>query len=159
MSKLKEPQTIAAANGIATDDAFGAVVPPIYLSSTFALAGFEQGRAYDYTRTANPSRDMLADTLTQLEDGAGAVVVSSGMAAVDLVLGQLKHDDLIVAPHDCYGGTYRLLAARRDREQFNVAFIALAMRRTSTENFSSKSVSSSPASSPHSGRNTSSSIL
>ncbi len=123
MSKLKEPQTIAAANGIATDDAFGAVVPPIYLSSTFALAGFEQGRAYDYTRAANPSRDMLADTLTQLEGGAGAVVVSSGMAAVDLVLGQLKHDDLIVAPHDCYGGTYRLLAARRDREQFNVAFI------------------------------------
>jgi cystathionine gamma-synthase len=45
MSKLKEPQTVAAANGIATDDTFGAVTPPIYLSSTFAFAGFEQGRA------------------------------------------------------------------------------------------------------------------
>lgn len=123
MSKLKEPQTVAAANGIATDDAFGAVVPPIYLSSTFAFVGFEQARAYDYTRTANPSRDVLADTLAKLEGGAGAVVVSSGMAAVDLVLGQLKLHDLIIAPHDCYGGTYRLLAARRDREQFNVAFI------------------------------------
>jgi cystathionine gamma-synthase len=123
MSKLKEPQTVAAANGIATDDTFGAVTPPIYLSSTFAFAGFEQGRAYDYTRTANPSRDLLGDTLAKLEGGAGAVVVSSGMAAVDLVLAQLRRGDLVVAPHDCYGGTYRLLAARRDRDQFNVVFI------------------------------------
>ncbi len=123
MTKLKEPQTVAAANGIATDDTFGAVTPPIYLSSTFAFTGFEQGRAYDYTRTANPSRDLLGDTLAKLEGGAGAVVVSSGMAAVDLVLAQLRRGDLVVAPHDCYGGTYRLLAARRDRDQFNVAFI------------------------------------
>src|SRR5450830_196261 len=94
MSKLKEPQTVAAVNGIATDDAFGAVVPPIYLSSRFAFVGFEQARAYDYTRTANPSRDVLADTLAKLEGGAGAVVVSSGMAAVDLVLGQLKLHDM-----------------------------------------------------------------
>ena len=66
---------------------------------------------------------MLADTLAKLEGGSGAVVVSSGMAAVDLVLSQLARDDLVVAPHDCYGGTYRLLAARRDRGQFDVAFI------------------------------------
>jgi cystathionine gamma-synthase len=66
---------------------------------------------------------MLADTLAKLEGGAGAVVVSSGMAAVDLVLSQLKQDDLVVAPHDCYGGTYRLLAARRSRQQFRVAFV------------------------------------
>jgi cystathionine gamma-synthase len=121
--KFKKPQTIAVASGIAADTAFGAVTPPIYLSSTFAFANFGQGRAYDYTRTANPSRDMLADTLTQLEGGAGAIVVSSGMAAVDLALSQLKHDDLVVAPHDCYGGTYRLLCARRSRQQFRVAFI------------------------------------
>jgi cystathionine gamma-synthase len=63
MSKPKEPETIAASNGIAADDAFGAVTPPIYLSSTFAFAGFERGRAYDYTRTANPTRDMLAETI------------------------------------------------------------------------------------------------
>jgi len=121
--KFKELQTIAVASGIAADAAFGAVTPPIYLSSTFTFAGFGQGRAYDYTRTANPSRDMLADTLAQLEGGAGAVVVSSGMAAVDLILAQLKHDELVVAPHDCYGGTYRLLSARRNRQQFRVAFI------------------------------------
>jgi cystathionine gamma-synthase len=123
MAKRKAPETIAAGNGIASDPAFGAVSPPIYLSSSFAFAGFEQARAYDYTRTANPSRHLLADTLAKLEGGAGAVVTSSGMAAVDLVLSQLRRSDLVVAPHDCYGGTYRLLAARREREHFDVAFV------------------------------------
>ena len=66
---------------------------------------------------------MLADTLAKLEGGKGAVVTASGMAAIDLVLSQLGRNDLVVAPHDCYGGTYRLLAARRDRGQFNVATI------------------------------------
>jgi cystathionine gamma-synthase len=117
------PQTVAAANGIATDRAFGAVAPPIYLSSTFAFAGFEQARSYDYTRTANPSRAMLADTIARLEEGSGGVVVASGMAAVDLVVSQLLPGDLIVAPHDCYAGTYRLLAARRDKGQFDVVFV------------------------------------
>lgn len=123
MSKLKAPQTVAAANGIAADKAFGAIAPPLYLSSTFAFAGFEQGRDHEYTRTTNPTRDMLADTLAKLEGGAGAVVVSSGMAAIDLVLSQARRDDLIVAPHDCYGGTHRLLTMRRDRGQFNVVFV------------------------------------
>ena len=123
MSSPREPQTVAAANGIAADEAFGAVTPPIYLSSTFAFAGFERGRDYEYTRTANPSRDMLADTLAKLEGGAGAVVTCSGMAAIDLLLSRLGRDDLVLAPHDCYGGTYRLLAARRDRGQFDVAYI------------------------------------
>jgi cystathionine gamma-synthase len=122
MLNLRKPQTVAAANGVATDSAFGAVTPPLYMSSTYAFAGFEKAGAYDYTRSANPSRDMLADTLAKLEGGAGAVVTSSGMAAIDLMLGLLGRDDLVVAPHDCYGGTYRLLAARGDRGQFKVEF-------------------------------------
>jgi cystathionine gamma-synthase len=123
MSKPRASQTIAAANGIATDEEFGAVVPPIYLSTTFAFAGFEQPRGYEYTRTSNPSRDLLADTIAKLEGGVGAVMLASGMAAVDLVLARLKPDELAIAPHDCYGGTYRLLSARRDRGQFDVSFI------------------------------------
>jgi cystathionine gamma-synthase len=107
MARPKDPRTVAVSNGIASDTAFGAVTPPIYLSSTFAFAGFERSRTHDYSRTANPSRDLLADTLAKLEGGAGAVVVSSGMAAVDLVLSLLGPDDLVVAPHDCYGGTHR----------------------------------------------------
>ena len=123
MSKLRELETIAAANGIASDDALGAVTPPLYLSTTFTFPGYDQPGPYEYTRGGNPSRDMLADTLAKLEGGAGAVVTSSGMAAIDLVLGQLKRDDLIIAPHDCYGGTYRLLSSRRDKGHFDVAFI------------------------------------
>lgn len=123
MGKRRDPRTIAVNTGIAADSAFGAVTPPIYLSSTFAFSGFERPHAHDYSRTANPSRDILGDTLTQLEGGAGAVVVSSGMAAVDLVLSLLGPDDLVLAPHDCYGGTHRLLSLRRARKQFDVLFV------------------------------------
>jgi cystathionine gamma-synthase len=123
MSNFKAPQTIAAANGIAADTAFGAVVPPIHLSTTFAFAGFEQPRSYEYGRAGNPSRDLLGDTIAKLEGGAGAIMVASGMAAVDLVLSRLRPGDLVVAPHDCYGGTYRLLGARRDRGHFDLSFI------------------------------------
>jgi cystathionine gamma-synthase len=118
----RDPRTVAAANGIASDTSFGAVTPPLYLSSTFAFAGFEKHRGHEYSRTSNPGRDLLADTLAKLEGGAGAVVTSSGMAALDLALSLACRDDLVVAPHDCYGGTYRLLCARRDRGDFDVVF-------------------------------------
>jgi cystathionine gamma-synthase len=116
-------ETIAATHGIALDRNFRAVTPPIYLSSTFAFSGYKQGGPYDYTRTSNPTRSLLAETLAQLEGGAGAVVTSSGMAAVDLVLSLVRPGDLVLAPHDCYGGTYRLLAARKARSQFEVVFV------------------------------------
>ncbi len=128
MADDKSQRTVAASNGIATDRAFGAIVPPLYLSSTFAFAGFERSKGYDYSRTANPSRDMLADTLAKLEGGAGAVVTASGMAALDLVLSLLRPGELVVAPHDCYGGSYRLLEARHDRRHFEVAFADYADR-------------------------------
>lgn len=116
-------QTIAAANGIGEDGAFGAVTPPIYLSSTYTFEGFDRARHYDYGRAGNPTRDLLADTIAQLEAGAGAVVASSGMAAIDLTLASLRPGDLVVAPHDCYAGTRRLLNARQAQRQFEVAFI------------------------------------
>jgi len=119
----KDFRTIAAANGIADDIAYGAVTPPLYLSSNFAFRQFEQAQAYEYSRTSNPTRDLLADTLAKLEGGAGAVVTSSGMAAVNLVLGLLKPGDRVIAPHDCYGGTYRLLAALQDKGHFDVEFV------------------------------------
>jgi cystathionine gamma-synthase len=119
----KDFRTIAAANGIAGDKAYGAVTPPLYLSSNFAFRQFEQAQTYEYSRTSNPTRDLLADTLAKLEGGAGAVVTSSGMAAVNLILGLLKPGDRVIAPHDCYGGTYRLLAALRDKGHFEVEFV------------------------------------
>jgi cystathionine gamma-synthase len=137
MANPPNPETIAATFGIAADKIWGAVTPPIVLSSTFAFKGYEQPRAHDYSRSANPTRDLLADALAALEGGAGAIVTSSGMAAVDLVLSLLRPTDLAVAPHDCYGGTYRLLSARRERGQFDVIFldqndadaVAAALRR------------------------------
>lgn len=123
MSARRDPRTIAANAGIATDSAFGAVAPPLYLSTTYAFECFERSRGFDYSRTANPTRALLADTLAELEGGAGAVVVSSGMAAVDLVFSQLCPADLVLAPHDCYGGTHRLLSARRDGKSYDVMFV------------------------------------
>lgn len=123
MLKPKSPKTIAATNGVGVDRGFGAVTPPLYLSSTFVFDGFEREGPYAYTRSANPTRDLLADTLAKLEGGAGAVVTASGMSAIDLVISQLGPRDLIVAPHDCYSGTSRLLAARAAKGQFGVKFI------------------------------------
>ena len=123
MSESTNLKTVAAANGIATEDNVGAVTPTICLSSTFTWPGFGRSGPHEYTRTSNPTRTLLADTLAKLEGGAGAVVVSSGMAAIDLVLSQLSRDDIVIVPHDCYGGTHRLLVNRRDRGHFKVAFV------------------------------------
>ena len=116
-------ETIAASHGVASDTAFGAVTPPLYMSSTYTFEGNDQPRAHAEGRSGNPSRDLLADALAKLEGGAGAVITSSGMAAIDLLLGQFGPDDLVLAPHDCYGGTYRLLNARAERRQFQVVFV------------------------------------
>jgi cystathionine gamma-synthase len=112
--------TLAARAGVATDPTHGAVMPPLYLSANFAFAGFGQKRAYDYSRTANPTRDLLAEALAELEQGAGAVVTASGMAAIALVLHLLEPGDLVVAPHDGYGGTFRLLTALARKARFRV---------------------------------------
>ncbi len=104
--------TRAVRAGIETDTTHGAVVPPIYLSSTFAFEGFDKPRAYDYTRAGNPTRDVLGDALAVLEGGAGGVVAATGTAAMTAVLLSLVPPDAtVVIPHDCYGGTWRLFDA------------------------------------------------
>lgn len=115
--------TIAAQAGVDADEAHGAVMPPLYLSSNFSFDGYGGKRAYDYTRSGNPTRDLLGNALAQLERGAGGVVTASGMAAVDLPFALLAPGDLLLAPHDCYGGTYRLLRARERKGHFRLAFI------------------------------------
>lgn len=117
------PETVAAAHGVASDPAFGAVAPPLYLSSTYEFAGFDRPRAYDYGRVGNPTRDLLAEAIAKLEGGAGAVITPSGMAAVDLLLGGLPAGSLVLAPHDCYGGTLRLLKARAQLGQIRLGLV------------------------------------
>lgn len=115
--------TIAVRTGIESDQHHGAVVPPIHLSSTFSFVGYEQKRQYDYTRSGNPTRDTLAEALAGLEGGCGAVVTSTGMSAITLVCHLLELGDLILAPHDCYGGTYRLLDYLGKRSGIQVQFV------------------------------------
>ena len=114
-------QTVRA--GIECGDATGCVVPPLHLTSTFAFRGFGDKGAYDYTRSGNPTRDLLAAALAELEQGAGAVVTASGMAAVTVVGYLVPAGARIVAPHDCYGGTYRLFDAWRRRGERQVEFV------------------------------------
>jgi cystathionine gamma-synthase len=121
----KGDATVAARAGGAVDTAHGAVMPPVYLSANYAFEGLGRKRAYDYSRTANPTRDVLAGTLAELEEGAGAVVTASGMAAITLVAHLLEPRDLCVAPHDGYGGTFRLLTALAKKGHFRVRFVDL----------------------------------
>jgi cystathionine gamma-synthase len=109
--------------GLESDAQHGSVVPPIYLSTNFAFDGFRQPRQYDYTRSGNPTRDQLAGALTDLEGGAGAVVTCTGLAAITLILATLPAGARVVAPFDCYGGTYRLLAALEKNGNLIVDFI------------------------------------
>ncbi|KAB2896369.1 MAG: O-succinylhomoserine (thiol)-lyase, partial [Dokdonella sp.] len=117
--------TRAVRAGIETDTQHGAVVPPLHLSTNYTFAGFGRKREYDYSRSGNPTRDQLALALTDLEGGAGGVVTASGMAAVALVLELVRPGGRIVAAHDCYGGTWRLLDAWAKKARFSVDFVDL----------------------------------
>ena len=123
MNNDSSPKTRAVRAALDTDTQFGAVVPPIHLTSTFSFAGYGEKRAYDYSRSGNPTRDALAGALAELEGGAGAVVTGSGMGAVGLVTQLFRPGQVAVVPHDCYGGTYRLFNALRERGSLDVRFV------------------------------------
>jgi cystathionine gamma-synthase len=116
--------TIAVSSGLNIDQQYGCVVPPITLSSTYNFEDFNQPRAHDYSRRGNPTRDVVQRALASLEGGAGAVLTSSGMSAIHLVCTVfLKPGDLLVAPHDCYGGSYRLFDSLSKRGAYRVLFV------------------------------------
>jgi cystathionine gamma-synthase len=117
--------TLAARYAVDSDDAHGAVIPPLYMSSNFSFHGFGEKREYDYTRSGNPNRDQLAGALAALEGGAGGVITASGMSAVHLATQLVKPGELIVAPHDCYGGCHRLFTAASNRGLFDLAWLPL----------------------------------
>ncbi|BDY06779.1 cystathionine gamma-synthase [Ferrimonas sp. YFM] len=118
-----KPATIVAREGIDTDLTHGAVVPPVYLSTNYTFAGFNEPRQYDYTRSGNPTRDSLGNALAQLEEGAGAVITATGMAAVNLAVNLLKPGERLVVPHDCYGGSYRLFTSLAAKGAFELSVV------------------------------------
>lgn len=101
--------TRAVRAGIETDPVHGAVIPPLYNSTNYTFSAFGERRLYDYARSGNPTRAALGEAINVLEGGAGATVVATGTAAITLALAALlEQGDLVVYPHDCYGGTWRL---------------------------------------------------
>lgn len=117
--------------GIDRDTAFGAVTPPLVLSSNFSFEGFGRKRIYDYTRSGNPTRDLLGDALAELEGGAGGVVTATGMAAITLVLHALPgRGDRVVVPHDAYGGSWRLFNALAVKGAFELVTADLTDARS-----------------------------
>ncbi|MGN6849341.1 MAG: cystathionine gamma-synthase [Sphingomicrobium sp.] len=116
--------TRAVRAGIDSDPAFGAVTPPIVLSANFTFEHFGKKRAYDYSRSGNPTRDQLANAIASLEGGAGGIITSTGMSAIALVLqALLKPGDRLLAPHDCYGGSWRLFKSLSDRGAFELEIV------------------------------------
>lgn len=115
--------TAAVQAGINIDQQHGAVVAPIYLSSTYSLKGFNDKREFDYSRTGNPTRATFAQAIATLEQGSVGIVTSTGMAAVHLICQLLSTDDLVVIPHDCYGGSFRLFTHLARRGLFKLIVV------------------------------------
>lgn len=126
--------TRAVRSGIATESHHRDVTPPIHLSTNYVFDGLEGRPANDYSRSGNPTRDVLADALATLEGGARAVVTSSGMAAVNVVLVALTRPGVrVVVPHDSYGGSLRLFRRLADRGWFDLDVVDLTDTAAATE--------------------------
>jgi cystathionine gamma-synthase len=120
-----ELTTRAVLAGQQTDRCYNSVVPLIYQSSIYRFDEPGVTRGYDYTRSGNPTRTALEEILAELEGGAGAVAVNTGMAAISTVLSLFDADAHIICSHDCYGGTERLLRTLRDQKKLEVTFADL----------------------------------
>ncbi len=123
MTLSLRPETIVASAAVAADPTYRGVSPPLHLSATFGWRDPSEKPAYDYSRSGNPTRSELAQALADLEGAERGVITATGMAAVDLPLNLVHPGDLVIAPHDCYGGTHRLLSARARRGHFDVEFV------------------------------------
>ncbi|MCX8699699.1 cystathionine gamma-synthase [Gilliamella sp. B2840] len=123
-SKNLSQGTIAVRGGINTDDQYGSVVPVITPSTCYRYQEFATPREFDYARKANPSRRFVEETVAKLEGGSDAILTNCGMSAIHLVsVALLTPDDLVVAPHDCYGGSYRLFNSLSQRGYFKAKFV------------------------------------
>jgi cystathionine gamma-lyase len=111
---MKNLGTLSVHSG-AFSDQHGAVMPPIYATSTFAQPAPGQHTGYEYSRSANPTRHVLETAIAELEGGTRGYAFASGLAAISTVLELLDKDSHLVAVDDVYGGTYRIIENVRRR--------------------------------------------
>ncbi|NHR04744.1 PLP-dependent transferase [Chromobacterium haemolyticum] len=106
-------------------DAFGAVIPPIYATSTYRQHAPGEHSGYEYSRSQNPTREALERALAELEDGARGYAFPSGLAAIATVLELLPAGSHLIAVNDLYGGTYRLFEqVRKQSAQLEISYVA-----------------------------------
>lgn len=101
-------ETLAIHAGYTPDPTTGAIMPPIYQTSTYVQAAPGDHKGYEYSRTDNPTRTVLHELMASLEGGQFALAFASGLATIDTVMRLLKPGDHVVVGNDVYGGTYRL---------------------------------------------------
>ncbi len=111
--------------GLEPDPATGAIMTPIYQTSTYAQEAPGVHKGYEYARTQNPTRSALERNLAALENGSDAICFASGMAAMDAVLKLLDQGDEIVATNDLYGGSYRIITKIYERLGLKGHFIPM----------------------------------
>ncbi len=119
----RDPATILAAACPEGDPAYAGVAPPLWSSDSYAWPDADAKPPYDYARTVNPNRDMLIALLAELEGAHGGAVTASGQAATLLALLLLPAQARVIAPHDCYGGTYRLLCGLAEQDRLRADFV------------------------------------
>ena len=107
------------------DPSTGAVMPPIYQTSTYAQTTPGGHKGYEYSRTANPTRTALENALASIENGNYGLAFGSGLAAIDAVIKMLKPGDEVISTNDLYGGTYRIFT--KIFEQYNIKFHFVGM--------------------------------
>jgi cystathionine gamma-lyase len=118
-------ETLAIHAGVGKDPSYGAVMTPIYQTSTFAFKDVNQPGEFDYSRSGNPTRKALEDCLAALEGGTDGFVFSTGMAAETTVLELYGPGDHLIVHDDLYGGTYRLLMNVTRKHGVEVEFVNL----------------------------------
>lgn len=111
--------------GVEPDPTTGAIMTPIYQTSTYVQAGPGDHKGYEYARTQNPTRDALQKSLSILENAKHAVCFSSGMAATDTLMKTLNPGDEVVSINDLYGGSYRLMTKVYAKYGIKFTFVAM----------------------------------
>lgn len=125
-SSYSHLETLAISLTTEVDPVYGSIGTPLYQTSNFRFRAPGESTGFDYTRSGNPTRNTLENVLAALEGGSRAVAVSTGMSAIATVLAHFEQGAHIIATHDCYGGTARLLNLYHQQKKLEVSFVDLS---------------------------------